>query len=83
MTAEHNGYSGCEGDEGKGSTWLSWHHTSLNMAKGELYPNTQEYNMGWKNYGTSAQTKRETDKQQQRGDILIDGLVLYKVNCSR
>ena len=42
------------------------------MAKAELYTNTQEY-MGWKelqkNYGTSAQTKGETSKQQQRGDI--------------
>ena len=47
--------------------------TFINMAKAELYPNTQEY-MGWKelqkNYGTSAQTKGETSKQQQlRGDI--------------
>ena len=46
--------------------------TFINMAKAELYTNTQEY-MGWKelqkNYGTSAQTKGETRKQQQRGDI--------------
>ena len=49
---------------------------------------TQEH-MGWKelqkNYGTSAQTKGDSSREETFRLGLTDGLVLYKVNnyCSR
>ena len=64
--------------------------TFINMAKAELYTNTQEY-MGWKelqkNYMVQVLKPRGRQASNSREETFrlgqTDGLVLYKGNCSR